>query len=289
MYRNALFVTHFFSLLDLDPLSVDSALRPPTAEPRRLRRLQEGLELRNVSFQYPGSEMWSLRNVSLQLAAGSKVAVVGENGSGKTTLVKLLARLYDPTEGDILLDGTDLRDYELGDVRREVAVVFQDFFRYDFPARDNVGFGSIAKSGDADLVEEAARRAGAHDFLTRLPNGYDTVLGRTLGEGVDLSGGEWQQVAIARAFMSDAAVLILDEPTAALDAFREQRLYEELANLSVDRTVVFIACRLSTVRMADVIVVLEDGCAIECGSHDDLIGRNGKYASMFHAQAARYR
>lgn len=289
VYRNALFVTHFFDLLDLDPLSVDAALHPSRAEPLPMHELRKGLELRSVSFKYPGSDAWALRNVSLELAAGSSVAVVGENGSGKTTLVKLLARLYDPTEGVILVDGADLRDYELADVRREVAVVFQDFFRYDFTARDNVGFGQVAKAGNARLVEEAARKAGAHDFLARLPNGYDTVLGKTLGDGVDLSGGEWQQVAIGRAFMSDAAVLILDEPTAALDAFREQRLYEEFANLSVDRTTVFVAHRLSTVRMADVIVVLEAGCVIECGSHDDLVAENGKYAAMFNAQAARYR
>ena len=214
---------------------------------------------------------------------------MGENGAGKTTIVKLLARLYDPNEGRVLLDGKDLRDYDLADYRRNVSVVFQDFFRYDLSAADNVGVGRVEAIGERPLVEAAARQAGADDVIGRLPNGYETVLGKTFDEGVDLSGGEWQHLAIARAFMSDARILILDEPTAAVDALREHRLYEQLDQTAKDKTVVFISHRFSTVRMADLIAVVEDGRRIEFGSHEDLMAHGGKYAKMFSTQAARYR
>ena len=290
VYEQALFATRFFDLLDMDPGSVEAALAPPPDHPASIPApITRGIEFRNVSFKYPGTDKWILRDVSFEVPARSKVAIVGENGAGKTTLVKLLSRLYDPVEGEIRFDGRDLRDYDLGEVRRDVTVVFQDFFRYDLSAADNVGFGEVSALDDRDRIQAAAKQAGAHDIIEALPKGYDTVLGRTFDEGVDLSGGEWQHLAISRAFLSDAQVLILDEPTAALDAFREHRLYEQVAELSVNKTVVFISHRFSTVRMADLIVVVEDGEVTELGDHETLIEHNGKYAAMFNTQAARYR
>ena len=290
VYENALFVTRFFDLVDMDPQSVDASLRPPPRDPVPFpRRIEQGVAFKNVSFKYPGSDAWVLRDASFEIPPRGKLAIVGENGAGKTTLVKLLSRLYDPAEGKVLLDGRDLRDYRLDDVRREVAVVFQDFFRYDLSAADNIGFGEVRALDDRDRIRTAATDAGAHDTIDALPKGYDTVLGKTFDEGVDLSGGEWQHLAISRAFMSDARILILDEPTAALDAFREHRLYEQVAEFTTDRMVVFISHRFSTVRMADLIVVVEQGRVVEIGSHDELLAREGRYAAMFNTQAARYR
>ena len=290
VYEQALFATRFFDLLDMDPQSVEAALAPPPATLAPIPKpITRGIEFRNVSFKYPGTDKWILRDVSFEVPARSKVAIVGENGAGKTTLVKLLSRLYDPVEGEIRFDGRDLREYDLGEVRRDVAVVFQDFFRYDLSAADNVGFGEVRALDDRDRIQAAAKQAGAHDIIEALPKGYDTVLGRTFDEGVDLSGGEWQHLAISRAFLSDAQILILDEPTAALDAFREHRLYEQVAELSANKTVVFISHRFSTVRMADLIVVVEDGEVTELGDHETLLEHNGKYAAMFNTQAARYR
>ena len=290
VYEQALFATRFFDLLDMDPASVEAALAPPAANPEPVPiPMTRGIEFRNVSFKYPGTDKWILRDVSFEIPARSKVAIVGENGAGKTTMVKLLSRLYDPVEGEIRFDGRDLREYDLAELRRDVAVVFQDFFRYDLSAADNVGFGEIRALDDRDRIQAAAKQAGAHDIIEALPKGYDTVLGRTFDEGVDLSGGEWQHLAISRAFLSDAQVLILDEPTAALDAFKEHRLYEQVAELSANKTVVFISHRFSTVRMADLIVVVEDGQVTELGDHETLLERNGKYAAMFNTQAARYR
>ena len=290
IYEEALLATRFFDLLDMDPQSVEAALTPPPAKAAPIPvPMTRGIEFRNVSFKYPATDKWILRDVSFEIPVRSKVAIVGENGAGKTTLVKLLARLYDPVEGGILLDGRDLREYDLGGVRSDVAVVFQDFFRYDLSAADNVGFGEVRALDDRDRIQAAAKQAGAHDIIEALPKGYDTVLGRTFDEGVDLSGGEWQHLAISRAFLSDAQILILDEPTAALDAFREHRLYEQVAELSANKTVVFISHRFSTVRMADLIVVVEDGQVTELGDHETLIRHDGKYAAMFNTQAARYR
>ena len=290
VYQNALFATRFFDLLDMDPQSVDAALAPPPASPTKLPvPMQRGISLEDVSFKYPGTDAWILRGVSFEIPARAKVAIVGENGAGKTTLVKLLTRLYDPVDGRILVDDRDLRDYDLEDVRRNIAAVFQDFFRYDLTAADNIAFGEVRALEDDDRIRDAARQAGAHDIVEALPKGYQTVLGRTFDEGVDLSGGEWQHLAISRAFMSDAQTLVLDEPTAALDAFREHALYEQVAELSTNKTVVFISHRFSTVRMADIIVVVDGGRVIEVGGHEALIARNGKYAEMFNTQAARYR
>ena len=294
VYENALFATHFFDLVDMDPQSVQGALAPPRTvpAPKLPRPVRTGIAFENVWFRYPASatdDAWILKDVSFHVPAGKKVALVGQNGAGKTTIVKLLARLYDPNKGRVLLDGKDLRDYDLADLRAGTSVVFQDFYRYDLSAADNVGIGRVEAIGERRRVEAAARQAGADDIIAGLPKRYETILGKTFDEGVDLSGGEWQHLAIARAFMSDAQILILDEPTAAVDALREQRLYEQLDAAANDKTVVFISHRFSTVRMADLIVVVEGGDCIERGSHEALMAQKGKYATMFSTQAARYR
>jgi len=217
------------------------------------------------------------------------VAVVGENGAGKTTLVKLITRLYDPTEGVIFLDGRDLREYDLNDLRRQIGVIFQDFVRYDLSARENVGFGQVEFVDDLERVAHAAAQGGARPVIDRLPRGFDTVLGRTFDEGVDLSGGEWQKLALSRAFMREAQVLILDEPTAALDAFAEYEIYKRFADLTAGKMTIFISHRFSTVRVAQHILVLQGGRLIEEGIHDELMDLDGQYAKMFNTQAERYR
>lgn len=289
VFEGALGASSYFRFVDLDPGSVAGTLAPRRDPARSVPRpMIDGLALREVSFSYPESTEPVLDGVTLTIPSGSKVALVGENGAGKTTIVKLLMRLYDPTHGRVELDGRDLRDYDLADLRRSVSVVLQEFVRYEFSVADNIAFGDIDAIGDRDRIETAARRAGAHRLIENLPKGYDTVLGKTFDEGVDLSGGEWQFLAITRALMSDAQVLILDEPTAHLDALREQELYERFAALTEGRTVVFVSHRFSTVRMADMIAVIENGRVSESGSHDQLIAQDGKYAHMYRAQAARY-
>ena len=257
VYENSLFASRFFQLIDntvapipgsLSRLSDAAALLFP-------ERIDGGIEFRDVSFAYPSANMTVLNGVSFKISVGQTVAIVGENGAGKTTIAKLLCRLYDPTAGRILLDGKDLRDYDVADLRRNVSVMFQDFSRYDMPVSDNIGIGCVEAIDDRSSIEAAAKKAGAHALVKRLPRGYDTVLGRTLDEGVDLSGGEWQQIAMARAMMSDAAILILDEPLAALDALREHEFYELLAEAAPAKISVFVSHRFSTVRMADVILI----------------------------------
>lgn len=290
LFQSTLFVTRFFELLDLDPKSIDGSLQPSRARklikvPSPIRR---GIRLRDVTFRYPGTETEILKGVSFSIPAGTKLAIVGENGAGKTTLIKLLVRFYDPISGSIELDGTDYRDYELQDIRRNISAVFQDFVRYQISASDNIGVGNVEQLTNRDIIEDASKKAGSHEFVSKLPKEYDTILGKTFDEGVDLSGGEWQNLAIARAFMSESQILFLDEPTAALDAFGEAALYDRFARLTEDKTVVFISHRFSTVRMADTIVVVEDGKIIEQGSHDELMNLDGKYRLMFTTQAERY-
>ncbi|MEW6755344.1 MAG: ATP-binding cassette domain-containing protein [Candidatus Latescibacterota bacterium] len=229
-----------------------------------------------------------MRDLSFVLPAGGTVALVGENGAGKTTLVKLLARLYDPTEGQMLVDGTDLRDIDPAAWWRQVGVLFQDFVRYDLSVRENIGFGQLEQLDDAARVAAAAARGGARELVAALPRGYDTVLGRTFVEGVDLSGGEWQKLGLSRAFMRHAQVLILDEPTAALDALAESAVCQRFTALTHGKTTVFISHRFSTVRLADRILVLRDGQLAEQGTHGYLMERRGHYARMFAAQAVRY-
>ena len=290
LFQNTLFITRFFELLDLDPKSVRGSLEPPRSQsPARVPSpIRSGLELRNISFTYPGTTIEILKDVSFSIPVGTKLAIVGENGAGKTTLIKLLVRFYDPNSGSIELDRTDYRDYDLRDIRANVSAVFQDFVRYQISASDNIGVGNVGHLANRDAIVEAAKKAGADEFVTKLPKGYETILGKTFDEGVDLSGGEWQNLAIARAFMSESQILFLDEPTAALDAFGEAALYERFARLTENKTVIFISHRFSTVRMADTIVVLEDGRVIEQGDHETLMKLDGKYRLMFSTQAARY-
>ena len=289
-YENSLFVTRFFQFLDLEPASIEGSLQPPTRQiPLTFPApINKGVEFRRVSFKYPQTDTLVLENVSFKLPARGKIAVVGVNGAGKTTMIKLLARLYDPTDGSVLLDGVDMREYDLPQLRTNISVVFQDFFKYDISASDNVGLGKIDDIEDRPLVEIAAKRGGVHETIEDLPSGYDTILGRTFEQGVDLSGGEWQNMAIARAFMSDAQLLILDEPTAALDALKEHQLYERFSELTEEKTVVFISHRFSTVRMADLIMVINGGRVTEMGPHEELLANGDLYARMFTTQASRY-
>jgi ATP-binding cassette subfamily B protein len=280
----AFYLEDLFSFFEIRP-SIRSPRNPlPFPSP-----LRSGFVFEDVGFRYPGSEAWAVRHLNLTISAGEVLALVGENGAGKTTIVKLLARLYDPTEGRVLLDGRDLRDYDLEELRRRVGVIFQDFVRFHFTAGENIGMGLVSRLDDRDRVRDAAQRSLADQVVARLPRGFDQPLGRRFDEGVDLSGGEWQKIAIARAYMRDADVLILDEPTAALDARAEFEVFQRFRDLSRSRTVVLISHRFSTVRMADRVVVLADGRVAEEGSHAELIGKGGRYAELFELQAAGYR
>ena len=253
------------------------------------RPICRGFEFRNISFAYPGTERPVLKNLDLRLEPGERVALIGENGQGKTTIVKLLTRLYDPFEGQILLDGVDLRDYNLEDLCSQIAVIFQDFMRYDFTAKENIAVGEIREQTNRRKIEAAARKSLAHAVVARLPHGYEQMLGRRFEGGVDLSIGEWQKVALARAYLRDAQLLILDEPTASLDARSEHEVFQRFAELTADKMAVLISHRFSTVRMADRILVLENGRIAEEGNHAQLISRRGRYSEMFELQAANYR
>ncbi|GJE57366.1 ABC transporter ATP-binding protein [Methylobacterium thuringiense] len=258
----------------------------PAAFPEPIR---DGFVFEDVGYRYPGAERWAVRHLSLSIRAGEVVALVGENGSGKTTIVKLLSRLYDPSEGRILLDGRDLRDYDLDTLRARIGVIFQDFVRFDFTAGDNIAVGRIDARADATRIGGAASRALADTVVAKLPTGYDQRLGRRFEDGVDLSGGEWQKIAIARAYMRDAEVLILDEPTAALDARAEAEVFARFGDLAAGRTAILISHRFSTVRQADRIFVLAEGRVQEAGSHIELVRSGGRYAELFELQAAGYR
>ena len=290
LYEDTLFAENLLSFLDLSPDSVEGALsRGNQSQIRVPRPIQQGIEFRNVSFHYPRSDRLVLKNLSFTLRPEETIAVVGENGAGKTTLVKLLARFYDPSEGVILLDGKDLREYDLEDLRHQIGVIFQDFIRYDLTVKENIGLGQIEHVDNMNRIVHASEQGGTKSLIADLPKGFDTVLGRTFEEGVDLSGGEWQRLALSRAFMRDAPILILDEPTAALDAFAEYEIYGRFAELTGGKMTIFISHRFSTVRMASHILVLQNGELIEEGSHDGLMREHGQYARMFNTQAERYR
>ena len=284
LYENGLFMSNLFLFLELTP-QMRQAAQPLAAPPE----IRHGIEFRNVSFRYEGHPEFALTSVSLTIRPGEKIALVGPNGAGKTTLIKLLTRLYDPTEGQILLDGVDLRDFDLNDLRRKVGVIFQDFVRYHLAARENVGFGQIEALADQPRIEGAAAKSGAHPLITGLPQGYDTTLGRWFHQGRDLSGGEWQKIALARAFMRDCEVLVLDEPTAALDAENELRVFQQFRELTAEKIAVLISHRFSTVRMADHIFVIEQGAITERGSHAELVALKGTYARLFTLQAESYK
>jgi ATP-binding cassette subfamily B protein len=266
---------------------------PLSNPPVPVSPLASNIELRDVSFRYSDNHPWVLRNVDLLIPAGQCVALVGLNGAGKTTLVKLLARLYDPTEGQILWDGIDLRAFDPGELRSRLGVIFQDFTHYDLTAQENIGLGNVTQVGNMDRVRQAAAAAGVDSAIEGLPRGYQTILSRWLAEegegpGADLSGGEWQKIALARMFMREADLLMLDEPTASLDAQSEYDLYKRFVGLMDGRTSLLISHRFSTVRMANLIVVLEDGRITECGMHEELVLRGGTYASLYKMQAELY-
>jgi len=280
----ALYLDDLFSFFEIEP---EIASRPDAVPvPRPIR---EGFVFEDVGFRYPGAGHWALRGLSFELRAGEVLALVGENGAGKTTLVKLLARLYDPDEGRILLDGRDLREYDLDDLRANTGVIFQDFVRYHLSAGENIGVGRIEALDDIERIRDAARRGMADEVVQALPLGYDQLIGRRFKNGVDLSGGQWQKLAIARAYMRDAQVMILDEPTAALDARSEFEVFQRFKELSRGRTAVLISHRFSSVRMADRILVLSGGRVEASGTHEELMAAGGRYAELFELQAAGYR
>ena len=280
----ALYLDDLYSFFEIEP---EIASKPDAvAVPKPIA---QGFVFEDVGFRYPEAENWALRGLSFELRAGEVLALVGENGAGKTTLVKLLARLYEPDEGRILLDGRDLRDYDLDDLRANIGVIFQDFVRYHLSAGENIGVGNIDDLGNRERIEWAAQRAMADGLIESLPMGYEQMIGRRFKTGVDLSGGQWQKIAIARAYMRDAQVMILDEPTAALDARSEFEVFQRFKDLSDDRTAVLISHRFSSVRMADRILVLAGGRVEASGTHEQLMAQGGRYAELFELQAAGYR
>ena len=280
----ALFLTDLLAFFEMQP----SIRSKPNALPAP-RPIVRGFEFRNVSFCYPGNPRLVLDRLSFRLDPRERVALIGENGQGKTTIVKLITRLYDPTEGEVLLDGIDLREYSLDDLYREIGVIFQDFMRYEMTARENIAVGRIDELNDLDGLKIAARKSLADQVIAQLPRQYEQMLGRRFDGGVDLSGGEWQKVALARAYLRDAQLLILDEPTASLDARSEFEVFQHFAELTAGKMALFISHRFSTVRMADRIMVLENGRIAEQGSHQQLVALGGRYAAMFEMQAASYR
>ena len=284
----ALYLQDFFDFFALRPRIVRQEVSGEIARPFP-RPIRQGFQFENVGFQYKNGAKWAIRNLSFKLEAGEKLALVGENGAGKTTLVKLLARLYDPSEGRILLDGHDLREYNPAELRQEIGVIFQDFVRFQLPAGQNLAVGRIEERENQARIITAAQQSLADTVIAKLPGGYDQMIGRRFNGGVDLSGGEWQKIALGRAYMRDAQLLILDEPTAALDARAEHEVFQRFAELTKGKTAVLISHRFSTVRMADRILVIENGQFVEIGSHEELLAKSGRYAELFALQAAGYR
>ena len=284
MYEHNLYLNNLVELMAIQPKLPTAA--EPTAVPQPLRG---EIRFENVSFVYPGSETQALNDLSFTIQPGETLAVVGRNGAGKTTLFKLICRLYDPSAGRILIDGVDIREYEPDELRRQIGAMFQDYVDYQATAAENIGLGHLPEIANRDAVVNASKQAGSDELISHLPEGYDTALGKWFDTGVNLSGGEWQKVALARAFMrEDARILLLDEPTSALDAQAEYDLFERLRSLTRGRTAVYISHRFSTVRRADRIIFLEHGRLVEEGTHDELMRLNGRYARLFRMQASAY-
>ncbi len=281
--ESALYLQDLFDFLKLEPsikTESDSVPFPDT--------VQRGFTFENVGFRYPGTDKWAIRNLSFQLQPGEKLALVGENGAGKTTLVKLLARLYDPSEGRILIDGVDLRTINLESLRRNIGIIFQDYIRFQLKAKENLAVGNIDQLANLDLIEASAQKSMANEVIDELPERYEQFLGKRFKDGVDLSGGQWQKIALGRAYMRDAQLLILDEPTAALDARAEHEVFLRFSELIEGKSAVLISHRFSTVRMADRILFLENGQLLELGTHQELLDKGGKYAGLFQLQAQGY-
>lgn len=281
--ETSLYLQDLFDFFELQPLSQSNAGARKVPRP-----IRQGFRFENVGFKYPDSENWALRGLTFDLPPGEKLALVGENGAGKTTLVKLLAQLYEPTEGRILLDGLDLREYDPEDLRREIGIIFQDYVRFMFTAAENIAVGNISEKENRPQIESAAQKSLADSVVDALPQKYEQMLGKRFTGGVDLSGGQWQKVALARAYMRDAQLIILDEPTASLDARAEHEVFVRFAELMKGKAAVLISHRFSTVRMADRILFLEHGRLLELGSHEELLARGGKYAELFRLQAKGY-
>lgn len=284
LYEDNLFLSSFYEFLDLKRKVIEPAQGSPIPQP-----MQTGIVFNRVSFQYPAGTRRVLEDISLIIQPGEVVALVGANGSGKTTLIKLLCRLYDPTGGTITLDGMDLRQFQTTALRREISVIFQDYAHYPLTARENIWLGNTTLPPDHERVIAAARRSGADDVIRGLPHGYETILGKWFEDGEELSIGEWQKVALARAFLRDTQIIVLDEPTSSMDAKAEYEVFQNFRQLVSGRTAILISHRFSTVRMADRIYVLRDGKIIEGGTHEELIHRQGDYADLFERQARSYR
>ncbi len=283
MYEHNLYLNNLFELMAIESVMPVSDKPVPVPKP-----LRGEIRFENVTFAYPGATNPAVTNLSFTVAPGETVAVVGRNGAGKTTLFKLICRLYDPVQGRILVDGVDIRDYDPTDLRAQIGGMFQDYVTYQATAAENIGLGDLEDIGDRTAIERASRQAGSDELIATLPQGYDTALGKWFDAGVNLSGGEWQKVALARAFMRDARILLLDEPTSALDAQAEYELFERLRSLTEGRTAVYISHRFSTVRRADRILFLEHGQLVEEGTHEELMRLNGRYARLFRLQASAY-
>jgi ATP-binding cassette, subfamily B, bacterial len=282
MYEDNLYLSNLYEYLE-QPVPARRGEAVVGTDPSR------GLEFENVSFAYPGSDRKALHNISLQIRPGQSLALVGENGSGKTTLIKLLTRLYEPTEGRIILDGIDLHDWDVDTLRQRIGVIFQDFGRYQFSVGENIGAGDVRHIDNAERWEQAARTGMASPFIEEMPEGYQTQLGRWFKGGRELSGGQWQKIALSRAFMrTDADILVLDEPTAAMDAASEAAIFDHFRSQSHNKMTILISHRFSTVRAADQIIVIHNGEIVEQGNHESLLASNGQYASLFKLQARGY-
>ncbi len=286
LYEDNLFLTNLYEFLDLKPKIADQ----PNADLSNVPNpIQQGILFDNVSFQYANTPRQALHNISLTIHPGETIALVGENGSGKTTLIKLLCRLYEPTQGHIKVDGIDLRDFNVSDLRRQISVIFQDYAKYHFTAAENIRLGNIEVPPAAPEIQEAAHRSGAHAVIAKLPDGYDTLLGKLFDRGEELSIGQWQKIALARAFLRDSQLIVLDEPTSAMDPKAEYEVFQQFRELVRDQMAVIISHRLSTVKMADRIYVLASGRIIEQGTHTELLALQGTYAQLFESQAQSYR